>query len=90
MLDTPPQGSLSGWVSGARVVLRPRAVDSAGLCALTRICPGGCFRFDDEGRVTFDPRTCRYCGTCLAICRSTGEVAWDHPTRQGEPEPCVA
>ncbi|GAA5077239.1 hypothetical protein N0B44_11585 [Roseibacterium beibuensis] len=89
MYDTTPEGRAGTaqalWAQGARVFLRPRATDSAALRVLTRICPGGCFKFDVEDRVTFAPATCTYCGTCLSVCRRTGEVVWEHPDAPTHP-----
>lgn len=84
MPSRPDRSYLSGVAVRAaevRIELRRRAEDSAALRALTRICPGACFRFGAGDRIEFRPDSCTHCGTCRTVCKGTGEIAWVAVTR---------
>ncbi len=53
--------------------------DSAALKALTRICPAGCYTFDEADRVQIASDGCMECGTCRVVCQATGEIEWSYP-----------
>lgn len=59
-----------------RIILRRRAQDSAALRAMTRICPGACFRFGARDRIEVSPESCLRCGTCRTVGEATGEIEW--------------
>lgn len=53
--------------------------DSPELQALVQICPAGCYRKDEEGRVEVVADGCMECGSCRIICQETGEIDWFWP-----------
>lgn len=76
MLAAPAYPATGPRAHAPVITLIPRAIDSAALKALTRICPGACFAFDATERVAFSPATCQGCGICRRVCEATGEVRW--------------
>ncbi|TCM85213.1 ferredoxin family protein [Rhodovulum steppense] len=56
-----------------------RGGDSPELRALVNICPAGCYRLNEEGRVEVAPDGCMECGTCRIVCQATGELEWSYP-----------
>jgi len=61
------------------IKIKPRDTDSAALRSLTRICPAGCYNFNDEDRVEIASDGCMECGTCRVVCQATGEIEWSYP-----------
>ena len=70
------EASGTGSGQGLRILMRPRARDSAALRVLSRICPAGCFGFDAAERIAFAPEGCQWCGICRIVCAATGEIEW--------------
>lgn len=74
--DRPAPECRTIAASHPAIRIRRRAEDSAALRVLTRICPSGCFRFAEDGRVEVSAEGCRDCGICRTVCRATGEIEW--------------
>lgn len=70
------RGEGKAAAQGLRILMRPRARDSAALRVLSRICPAGCFGFDAAERIAFAPEGCQWCGICRIVCAATGEIEW--------------
>jgi len=53
--------------------------DSPALKSLTEICPAGCYRTGETGRVEVVADGCMECGSCRILCQATGEIEWSYP-----------
>lgn len=53
--------------------------DSPELQAMTDLCPAGCYRLNEAGRVEVVADGCMECGSCRIVCQSTGEIEWSYP-----------
>ncbi|WP_248633204.1 ferredoxin family protein [Cereibacter changlensis] len=61
------------------VKIHPQAEDSPELQALMAICPAGCYRPTENGRVEVVADGCMECGSCRIVCQETGEIEWAYP-----------
>lgn len=61
------------------IKVRPHDVPTAGLLALTRACPAGCYSLNDRGQVEIASDGCLECGTCRVICGASGDIEWNYP-----------
>ena len=59
--------------------VKPHAVPSPGLMAMTRLCPAGCYAVTESGKVEVAADGCLECGTCRIVTKDTGEVEWNYP-----------
>ncbi|HZU63536.1 MAG TPA: ferredoxin family protein [Novosphingobium sp.] len=68
-------------VDAGRPHIRVRAHDvpSAGLLAMTTLCPAGCYAVNESGRVEVSADGCVECGTCRIVTQKTGEIEWNYP-----------
>jgi ferredoxin-like protein FixX len=46
---------------------------------LVRVCPAALYRFDEEGRQTFDYAGCLECGSCRVAASATVVRDWRYP-----------
>lgn len=61
------------------IKINPKAEDSPELKSLVTICPAGCYRTNEAGRVEIVADGCMECGSCRIVCQQTGEVEWFWP-----------
>ncbi|MEQ1669304.1 MAG: ferredoxin family protein [Hyphomicrobium sp.] len=61
------------------IKVTPHAVPSDALVALTKVCPAGCYAFNDSGQVEIIPDGCMECGTCRVIAELSGDIEWNYP-----------
>ena len=61
------------------IKVKPHKVPSAGLLAMTTLCPAGCYTKNEAGQVEVAADGCLECGTCRIVTRKTGEVEWNYP-----------
>ncbi|MEO1090517.1 MAG: ferredoxin family protein [Pseudomonadota bacterium] len=52
---------------------------SEALLSLVQLCPAGCYREAEPGRVEVALDGCMECGTCRIVCQGTGEIEWRYP-----------
>ncbi|WP_116133779.1 ferredoxin family protein [Tropicimonas sp. IMCC34043] len=77
--DRPFQTRPQAGAGRPHIAINRKPEDSAALRALTRICPAGCYSFNDDGLVEISAEGCLECGTCRIVCNATGEVVWSYP-----------
>lgn len=61
------------------ITVMPHEKPSAGLVALTTVCPAKCYEMNDKGQVEVTPDGCMECGTCRVMCEPSGEITWEYP-----------
>lgn len=61
------------------IKVRPHAVPSPALLALTTVCPAGCYAVNDSGQVEVTPDGCMECGTCRILAEPAGDIEWNYP-----------
>lgn len=59
------------------ITVRPHEVPSKALLALTRMCPAGCYRRNEQGQVEVAVDGCLECGTCRIV--ATKDIEWNYP-----------
>lgn len=59
--------------------VKPHTVPSAGLVAMTWVCPAGCYTRSETGQVEVAADGCLECGTCRIVTSDTGEIEWNYP-----------
>lgn len=59
--------------------VKPHEVPSAGLLAMTFLCPAGCYSVTENGQVEIAADGCMECGTCRIVTDGTGEIEWNYP-----------
>jgi len=66
-------------VGRPHIKVKPHAVPSQALLALTTACPAGCYAKTETGQVEITPDGCMECGTCRIIAEATGDIEWNYP-----------
>ena len=59
--------------------VRPHAIPSEALLALTHVCPANCYQTNDQGQVEIAADGCLECGTCRGVCAAGDEIEWSYP-----------
>lgn len=60
------------------IVIRPQA-DKPTLELLTRACPAGLYKMQEDGSVRFDYAGCLECGTCRILGLGSALEKWEYP-----------